>query len=69
MSTQCDKLMEALMRGETITPYSALQIAGSLRASERIRELEAQGVPIEHEWQQVGEKRVMGYRLGKVAHG
>ena len=67
--TQCDKLMAALLAGETITPLRALEIAGSLRASERIRELEAQGVPIIHEWQTVGEKRVMGYKLGKVAYG
>ena len=69
MSTQNDKLFAALQRGETITPLRALEIAGSLRASERIRELEAQGVPIIHEWQQVGGKRVMGYRLGSIAHG
>ena len=67
--SQCDKLMDALLRGETLTPLTALQIAGSLRASERIRELEAQGVPIIHERVQVGEKYVMSYRLGSVAHG
>ncbi len=61
--SQNDKLMEALLAGQTITPYSALQIAGTLRLSERARELEKQGVPLIHEWQQVGEKRVMGYRL------
>lgn len=61
--TQNDKLMEALIAGQTLTPLSALQIAGTLRLSERIRELESQSVPIIHEWQQVGEKRVMGYRL------
>ena len=67
--TQCDKLLEALQRGEVITPLRALELAGSLRCSERVRELEAQGVPIIHEWQQVGDKRVMGYRLGGIAHG
>jgi len=69
VSTQNDRLLDALIRGEVITPLSALQIAGSLRASERIRELEKQGVPIIHEWQDVGGKRVMGYRLGGVATG
>ena len=67
--TQNDKLMEALQRGETITPLRALIIAGSLRASERFRELQAQGVPIEKEWVKVGSKRVMSYKLGKIAHG
>ena len=60
---QNDKLMEAMIRGETITPYTALQIAGTLRLSERVRELEAEGVQIIHEWQKVGNKKVMGYRL------
>ena len=63
MSSQCDKLMEALMRGEVLTPLTALQIAGTLRLSERIRELQAQSVPIIHERVQVGSKHVMSYRL------
>ena len=67
--SQNDKLMEALLAGATLTPLSALQIAGSLRASERIRELEAQGVPIIRERIQVGDKRVMSYKLGGIACG
>ena len=66
--TQNDSIAEALMRGEVLTPYNALQIAGSLRLSERIRELEAEGLSISHNWLTVGKKRVMSYRLG-VAYG
>lgn len=62
--TQNDKLMEALLAGRTLTPLNALITAHTLRLSERIRELEKQGVPIVREWQHVGKKRVMGYRLG-----
>ncbi len=67
--SQNDKLMEALLAGQTLTPLSALQVAGTLRLSERVRELEAQGVPIEHEWQTVGGKHVMSYKLGRIACG
>ncbi len=66
--TQNDKLMEALMAGRILTPLNALIIAQTLRLSQRIIELEAQGVPIVREWQKVGKKRVMSYRLG-IAYG
>lgn len=67
--TQNDKLMAALMAGTVLTPYNALQVAGTLRLSERVRELIAEGVPIEKERVQVGDAHVMSYRLGSVAHG
>lgn len=67
--TQNDRLMEALLRGDVITPLSALQIAGSLRLSERVRELVREGVPIVHERIHVGGKSVMSYKLGSIAHG
>ena len=63
--TQCDMIMEHLLTGASITPLEALQIAGSLRLSERIRELEKEGVPITHTMVKVGEKRVCSYRLAK----
>ena len=66
--TQNDLLLQALSRGETITPLTALQIAGTLRLSERIRELQAEGVSILHEPLRVGKKRVMSYRLA-IPHG
>ena len=63
--TQCDKIMEHLLTGASITPLESLQIAGSLRLAARIKELEAQGVSIEHQMVKVGEKRVCSYRLAK----
>ena len=67
--SQNDKLMEALQAGATLTPLNALQVAGTLRLSERIRELKAEGVPIEKERIQIGDKHVMSYKLGGFAHG
>ena len=65
MNSQCDRIMEHLLTGASITPLEALQVAGSLRLSERIRELEKEGVPITHTMVKVGEKRVCSYRLAK----
>lgn len=67
--SQNDKLMEALLAGQTLTPFSALQIAGTLRLSERVRELKREGVPIEKERVQVGDAHVMSYKLGGIPHG
>ncbi len=66
--TQKDKVLNHLLTGASITPLEALQIAGSLRLSERIRELEADGVSITHTMVKVGEKRVCSYKLA-VPHG
>ena len=67
--SQNDKLMEALVAGQTLTPYNSLQIAGTLRLSERVRELIKEGVPIEKAWVKVGDATVMSYKLGGVAYG
>ena len=61
--SQCDQLLQHLSQGHSITPLEALSLCGSLRLSERIRELEAQGVPITHTMVKVGRKRVCSYRL------
>ena len=66
---QNDKLMEALLAGTTLTPLNALQIAGTLRLSERVRELAREGVPIEKKRVQVGDAHVMSYKLGRMAYG
>lgn len=65
--SQNDRLMEALLAGQTLTPLNALQIAGTLRLSERARELIREGVPIIKERVQVGGKNVMSYKLGGIA--
>ena len=67
--TQNELLLEALQNGVTLTPLNALQIAGTLRLSERCRELMAQGVPIEKSRIETNGKHVMSYRLGGFAHG
>ena len=61
--TQCDRIMEHLLTGASITPLESLQIAGSLRLAARIKELEKQGVPITHTMVKVGQKRVCSYKL------
>ena len=61
--SQTESILEHLRTGASITPLEALRLCGCLRLSERVRELEAQGVAIAHHWQGVGRKRVMSYRL------
>ena len=68
--SQNDALMAALVAGRVLTPLNALEIAGTLRLSERVREREKQGVPIERQWYKPDAKtRVMSYKLGGIPHG
>ena len=47
-----------------ITPIEALEHCGTMRLSERIRELERMGYTIRHEWKRLPSgKRVMSYIL------
>ena len=66
--SQKEAILDHLMTGASITPLEALKIAGSLRLSERIRELEADGVSIAHTMVKVGRKWVCSYKLA-VPHG
>ena len=61
--SQTDAILQYLTTGATLTPLEALNKFGTLRLSERIRELEAEGVQINHIPVKVGKKRVMSYRL------
>lgn len=61
--TQNAAILAHLQTGASITPLEALSLCGCLRLSERVREIEAQGVPIAHIPLTVGKKRVMSYRL------
>ena len=61
--SQNDLILQHLSTGASITPLEALRIAGSLRLSERIRELETEGFSISHTMVKVGGKRVCSYRL------
>ena len=68
--SQNDNLMKALVAGTVLTPFNALELAGTLRLSERIRELIKEGVPIEKKWYKPDAKtRVMSYKLGGSPHG
>ena len=63
--TQCRALLDWMQdTGLAVTPLSALKIAGSFRASERFRELEAMGWEIERGWFKTATgARVRSYRL------
>ena len=61
--SQKEAVLAHLLTGATITPYEGLRLFGSLRLSERIRELEAEGVSITHTMVKVGDKHVCQYKL------
>lgn len=63
--SQKEIIKRHLLSGGKLTSLSALQLAGSLRLSERIRECEAEGLSIKHKRIKVGTKTVMEYSLGK----
>lgn len=71
MNTQSQKqiIRNYLLNGGKLTSLIALQIAGSLRASERIRELEADGMIINHKRINVNGKNLMEYSLPEVDEG
>ena len=56
-------ILDYLKTGKGITPLQALNLCGSLRLSERIRDLEADGYSIRHVPYLTGKKRVMSYFL------
>ncbi len=61
--TQNEKLLKHLKSGKAVTPFTALRVAGSLRLSERMREIAAAGHQIKKEMVKVGRARVMMYWL------
>lgn len=62
--TQKQIILDQLMKGRTVTPLEALELAGSFRLSERIRELEREGYAIEKGWVKTHSgARVRTYRL------
>lgn len=63
MSPQCEAILAHLGAGHSLTPLEALDKFGTLRLSERIRELEKAGYQITHEMVKVGAKRVCQYTL------
>ena len=67
--SQALMILNHLLLGNTITPLEALSLCGSLRLSERIRELEKEGHCIDHEMVKVGKKRVCQYSLVRFPYG
>lgn len=68
MKSQCDRLLEAMKRGESVTQIDAWARFGCSRLAARVRDLRDEGVEIRAEWQEVqnrfGEScRVKRYSL------
>lgn len=61
--SQTKLILAFLKQGKTITPFVALQQFHCMRLSERIRELEAEGVQIERKWVTEIDARYMSYTL------
>lgn len=61
LSPQCRAIFEFLLRGNSISTMEAMRDFGCCRLSERIREIEATGIQIEHEWVKQNGKRFVRY--------
>ena len=61
--SQKTAVLRMLEEGRDVTPYSALQEAGTLRLSERIRELKADGKDIVSQRVKRGQAWVAKYSL------
>jgi hypothetical protein len=67
--SQTETVLSLLRAGHTLTPLTALQMVGTLRLSERIRECErviGSNERILHIPVKVGGKRVMSYQLERT---
>lgn len=63
-TTQNNKIIAYLSKGNTITPMVALDIAGTFKLATRISEIIKKGYPIEKEWMITSSgKKVMSYRF------
>ena len=58
-------ILEALQRGETLTPIDALKRFGCFRLGARIWDLKDKGYQIEKIWAGDGRKKYMSYRLAR----
>lgn len=62
--SQQKKILEYLNTGKVLTPFQAIDVAGTMKLATRIGELIRQGYPIVKEWYKTPSgKRVMSYRL------
>lgn len=62
-ASQCRMILEALQRGETITPLDALRRFGCFRLGARIYDLKDKGYEIEAAWGGDGRKKYRTYRM------
>ena len=54
MTPQWQSIYREMKKGKKITPYSALKLCGSLRLSERVRDIERYlGIEVKRGWQKV----------------
>jgi hypothetical protein len=68
--TQNQQLLSYLESHDGISTLEAMERLRILRLSQRIIELEGQGYLIEHEPERTSQgKRIMRYRLLRIAHG
>lgn len=72
MKTQCDRILEAMKRGESVTQLDAWARFGISRLAARVKDLRDEGVEIHAEFVEVsnrfGEKcRVKRYELARSA--
>lgn len=63
MLTQRDQILEHLLRGESLTPITALELFGCFALSQRVGELKRMGHDIETVPVANGRKRYASYRL------
>jgi len=63
MNSQTKQILEALQRGESLTPLDALHRFNSFRLGARIKDLRTQGYPIETEMVMNNGKRFASYKL------
>jgi hypothetical protein len=69
VSHQCELLLAAFNRGESLTVGEALMRYGVYALSQRVGEIEKEGHLIEHEMVKVGKARVCRYSLVRIAFG
>ena len=72
MKTQCDRLLEAMRRGESVTQLDAWAKFGASRVAARVRDLRDDGHDIASEWIEVQNRfgeacRVKRYSLARSA--
>ena len=59
-TSQWQSIYRELKKGKKITPYSALKLCGTLRLSERVRDVERyMGVEVKRDWKRVNKRTIV----------